>query len=245
MRALSTAELMTVWEFGMARSTAERALALLAVACTDDASSDQLAQLTVGECDQQLLTLRERTFGPQLAAVSSCPACGGALQFGINGADIGVPPASDPIETIVLEHAGYELRFRLPNSLDIMRLDPNAENQTNRQQLLRQCVLTARRAGANVSADELPPDVVAAISDRMAQADPQADVQLALACPRCEHRWNSPLDIASFFWSEINAWAMRLLNDVHVLASAYGWRETDILSMSSTRRQAYLELVCQ
>ena len=79
----------------------------------------------------------------------------------------------------------------------------------------------------------------------MAKADPQADVQFALTCPQCGHNWSSSLDVASYVWSEISARAIRLFNDVHALASAYGWRETDILSMSAARRQIYLELATQ
>ncbi len=58
----------------------------------------------------------------------------------------------------------------------------------------------------------------------MSELDPQGDVQIALSCPQCSHRWHAPLDIVSFVWSEIHAWAVRLLRDVHALASAYGWR---------------------
>jgi hypothetical protein len=53
------------------------------------------------------------------------------------------------------------------------------------------------------------------------------------------------LDIASYLWSEIHAWAGRMLRDVHALAAAYGWREADILAMSPWRRQAYLEMIRQ
>jgi len=33
------------------------------------------------------------------------------------------------------------------------------------------------------------------------------------------------------------------LSDVHTLARAYGWRERDILTLSPTRRQFYLNMV--
>jgi hypothetical protein len=49
--------------------------------------------------------------------------------------------------------------------------------------------------------------------------------------------------VVAYFWSEINAWAYRLLGEVHSLASAYGWREEDILAMSPWRRHVYLEMV--
>jgi hypothetical protein len=243
MRALSSAELLTVWELAANQPPGQRALALLA-ASADEAPPNQLAQLSIGESDARLLTLHERTFGPRLAAVSSCPACGETLEFEIGIADIRLP-SSSPNEPIEIESMNYHLRFRLPNNLDIASLDPVADNRSNRQQLLRRCLLGAQRAGVEVAADDLPRDVVTAIADRMAEADPQADVQFALACPECGHNWNTALDVASFTWSELDGRAVRLLNDVHTLASAYGWSEADILSMSPTRRQAYLELAAQ
>jgi hypothetical protein len=47
----------------------------------------------------------------------------------------------------------------------------------------------------------------------------------------------------SFFWNEIEAWACRVLHDVHTLAGAYGWSEREVLRLSPTRRQMYLEMV--
>jgi hypothetical protein len=77
----------------------------------------------------------------------------------------------------------------------------------------------------------------------MADADPQADVRLALDCPACGHNFLAAFDVAAYLWSEVNAWAYRLLGEVHSLASAYGWREEDILAMSPWRRRVYLEMV--
>jgi hypothetical protein len=34
-----------------------------------------------------------------------------------------------------------------------------------------------------------------------------------------------------------------MLVEVHKLASAYGWREADILAMSATRRSMYLNII--
>lgn len=236
---------MTVWEHGVSQRPSQRALSLLAVACADEAPPGQLARLSLGQRDERLLNLRERTFGPRLAAVSACPACSQVLEFTVNTADIRIAPASQPSETIALAYAGYELQFRLPDTLDLATMSPGADRQTNSQHLLRRCVTSARRAGAEIPAEDLPPEVVAAVSERMAEADPQADVQLDLACPQCEHRWHSPFDIVSFFWSEIHALALRLLNDVHALASAYGWSEAAILALAPARRQAYLDLIHQ
>jgi hypothetical protein len=89
----------------------------------------------------------------------------------------------------------------------------------------------------------LPEEVVAGIARSMAEADPLADIQLGLTCPACERQWHVVFDILSFLWTEIEVWAWRMLADVHTLARAYGWGEREILSLSPTRRQFYLEMV--
>ena len=85
--------------------------------------------------------------------------------------------------------------------------------------------------------------MIEAITQRMAAVDPQADIRLKVTCPACQHTWLASFDTVHFFWDEIDAWARRTLQEVHVLASAYGWSETDILKLSAWRRRAYIELV--
>ena len=38
-----------------------------------------------------------------------------------------------------------------------------------------------------------------------------------MACPACGHGWQARFDVVSFLWSEIDAWAGRMLRDVHTL----------------------------
>src|ERR1051325_7710891 len=127
MHALSSAELLTVWELAANQPPGQRTLALLA-ACADEASPNQLVQLSIGESDARLLALHERTFGQRLTAVSSCPACGETMEFEIRIADIRLPSSSQPNEPIEIESMDYRLRFRLPNNLDVASLDPAADN---------------------------------------------------------------------------------------------------------------------
>jgi hypothetical protein len=65
----------------------------------------------------------------------------------------------------------------------------------------------------------------------------------ALTCDTCGERSSSPFDIRAFFWRELAARAHHIALDVHELARAYGWRESDVLSLSPARRRRYLELV--
>ena len=109
--------------------------------------------------------------------------------------------------------------------------------------LLRRCILRAEKRGNHCEVDDLPLEICALLEDRMAEADPQGDVHLSIRCPGCDHHWPVPLDIVTYFWSEIHLAARRLLRDIHVLASAYGWRESEILMLSTRRRRIYREMV--
>lgn len=237
MRPLSAAELLAVWEKGFAAPSAERALLLLAAAYPDEAPQD-LARLSVGQRDGRLLALRATQFGQQLDCVVPCPGCREQLELSFNVAAIQATPPKQA-RTIRLRRKGYDVRFRLPNSLDLLALEPGDAAQTT---LLQRCVRSASHQGESVSAGDLPEPVVRAIVDRMAQADPQAEIQVALSCPACEHEWLSLFDIVSYLWSEINGLALRLLQEIHQLATAYGWREADILALSPWRRRVYLQM---
>jgi hypothetical protein len=214
------------------------------LACPET-SPEKLTQLSIGQRDTLLLTLREWTFGSDLNSLATCPSCGEYLELNFTVADIQVSPEVNPTQEHSLSFADYEVSFRLPNSSDLATIAGHQDTLAARQTLLEICVLVASYQGESFSIQELPSPVMEAVVEKMAQADPQADVQLALSCPGCKHQWQATFDIVSYFWSEINAWAKRILLEVHTLASAYGWGEADILAMSPRRRQLYLEMVSQ
>ncbi len=236
MRALSAAELLRVWEQGLRLLPFQRALALLSAACPDE-PADALAELSIGQRDGRLLTLRAWAFGPEVASVARCPACGAQVDLRFCVEDIRA--AEPPALAFALPLEDYTVELRLPNSRDLAAL----VDERSEQALLRRCVLGAARAGQRCDAGDLPPGVARQAVEQLALADPQADVQLALDCPVCGHPWQAPFDIVSFFWSEIDAWAGRMFREIHGLASAYGWREEEILALSPLRRRMYLEMI--
>lgn len=243
MQALTAQQLLALWESGQVRKPAQRALALLAAGCPES-SVESLAALSIGRRDAGLLRLREWAFGPQLAGTSDCPECGELLEMSFAADDIRGADESGP-EVFSLAADEYEIDFRLPNSLDLIVIEKiEAEDRdTLKEVLIERCVLDARCRGEQVQISNLPEDVIAALSQRMADVDPQSDVRLSLNCPSCSHSWTALFDIVSFFWREIDAWAKRVLQEVHILASAYGWRERDILMMNPGRRAIYLEML--
>jgi hypothetical protein len=240
--AFAASELLKVWERCRSQPPVDRALSLLTLEHSE-AEVEDLAELKIGERDARLLELREKIFGSRMAGRSDCPACGQSIEMNFTVSQIQTAPVSDVPETCAAKFGEYEINFRLPNSDDLATLVPGDDTATQRRCLFQRCILNAKCNGQPVAAGHLPEATVTALSARMSELDPRGDVQLVMSCPLCSHRWHAPLDIASFVCSEVHAWAVRLIRDVHVLASAYGWRESDILAMSPERRQDYLELI--
>ena len=77
----------------------------------------------------------------------------------------------------------------------------------------------------------------------MAKLDPLATVELEFLCPGCGAVCPAAFDIASFLWAEVDTAARSAVEDVHTLASAYGWSEEEVLALSPGRRRLYLEFV--
>ena len=244
MTLVTTAELLTAWERGLPQSGSLRLLTLLATV-HPELSEEQLLKLPIGHRDGLALRLREVLFGSQLTSLAACPVCTERLELALDVADIRVALNGPVQEPVALELEGFELEFRLPDSQDLMLIEAVSSVDEARRVLFERCLLSAYRDGQACAMDNLPEEILDKVEAAMSQADPQADVQLDLFCPACGHSWLATFDIASFLWSEINAWAQRVLNEVHLLAKAYCWREADILALSSARRRFYLELVMQ
>lgn len=238
--ALNATNLLTAWEQAVSQHPLQRAVTLLALACPQK-SVDEWARVSIGERDRQLLQLRDELFGSKFEAIATCPKCAERLELAFSTQDLLTQPAeiAKSPGPMRLKSGGYEVDYRLPTTADLLAV---ADNPTHARELLLERCLDARNDGVAVPAASLPGAVVRELGQRMADANPQAEVQILLDCPACSHNWPTVFDILSYLWGEIDDWAQRLLHDVHSLALVYGWSERDILSMSATRRRLYLEM---
>lgn len=243
MNALSASELLSAWERGLGQRPAERALTLLGASDTE--SRQALSNLCIGRRDARLLSLRERLFGPEFNCLADCPNCAERLEFAFQATDIRLSPDPPPQESLSLTVGDWQIQFRLPNSEDLLKIADGKSVMEGRALLLERCILSIVRGEQAETLANLPQQIVNAVIQKMAESDAQADMQLSLSCPSCASQWQVSFDIAGFLWSEINAWAQRMLYDIHTLARAYGWREADILALSPWRRQAYLTMIGQ
>ena len=201
-----------------------------------------MAELSIGQRDAYLLKLRELTFGSTLNCFAECPGVRSVWNSSFVHQIFDLLPASFE-KNHELEIGEALVQYRMPNSLDLAAVAECKDVETACDLLMRRCILQVIHEGAAVDWSELPALAKEKLAAHMAEQEPQADVVLNLHCPACDHQWQTVLDILSYFWAELNAEARRLLYDVHTLALVYGWNESDILSMSDTRRQYYLEMV--
>lgn len=249
MHIPSAYELLAVWERGLSLGSLQRGLLLLATLFPDQ-SDATLAQFSIGERDSHLLALREHLFGSTVASVANCPQCNEALELNFDLAAVRVPIDSPPGRgrEFALQAGDYGVRCRVPNQVDLLAIALIEDSGSARRLLVERCILAFEPSQPGDPApliEQLPDAVTAAIIEQMAHADPQSDAQIALVCPACQYGWLAPFDILAFLWTEIAAWAQRLLREVHTLASAYGWREVEILTMNAWRRQMYLQMISE
>ncbi|MBN1428166.1 MAG: phage baseplate protein [Anaerolineae bacterium] len=247
MQPLTIFDILEIWEHGTGCSPVKQALVILSHAFPQRPAAE-MVRLTIGQRDACLLQLRAMTFGPLLSGLVTCPACGERLEMAFDTSDLqatGAPFSESEISEaenieMAFAYAPYEVTYHLPTSIDLSAI---ADPASACQRLLEACVRDVHRDGVAIPVSELPADALEALAEHISQSDPLVDVTLDVTCPVCQHAWQVIFDIVTFFWAEIDAWAARLMHEVHVLASAYGWREADILHMSVWRRQRYLELI--
>ena len=241
MHALTPKQILMVWETGLEQHPVERALTILLHA-SDGESAAALAELPLGERDRRLLHVREQTFGPALDAYAECNACGERLEFGLTTDSIRFH-ADKPASSERFRVDEVELSLRPPDSNDLIALRSCSGMESARARLMDRCIVESMQEGRAIAASDLPANVVSFAAARMTELDPQVEVHIDLRCPTCEASQQILFDISAFFWSEIAACAKRLLREIHLLARAYRWRESDILAMSALRRRCYLSMM--
>jgi hypothetical protein len=235
MRALSDTDLFRVWESGHRLHPLDRALVTLGAALPGT-PYERLADWPLGRRNKALLDLRCACFGARIEAWAVCGSCGEKLAFDIDArviAGAGMQDGDDAQDTVIVNGRA----FRLPTSRDLASVAKVVGGRSAAAGILDRCRMTAD-ANAAWSDDEIEE-----IGEHMALADPLAEINLKLDCSACGGQRQESFDIVSFIWEEIEAQARQLILAVHTLASAYGWSEAEILSLSEHRRALYLDMV--
>lgn len=237
-------DLISVWQRAWSASPTEQALSLL-IATSPSESPQRLAELPIGTRDKRLIQLREQLFGEELALLVDCPQCETQVELELttNQIQFADKGQSELLHSISSE--GFVISFRVPNSLDLMAVSRSSDIDTRSKRLLQRCVESACRGEQTLKLAEIPDGRLREVIDAMDAADPQANVEIPVQCVDCKHKWCALFDIVTHLWAEIDARVRQTLNEIHLIASTYGWSESTILDLPPGRRQLYVSMVRQ
>lgn len=248
MRTPSTSDIVRLWELGNDKPEWYRGVLMLGPAFPDS-ELGQLARWSIGTRNIALFHIRRSLFGPVMTCRVTCPKCRAASEFTVTVDEICPHPSpelplspertSEDYQVVTL--GSQTIHLRRLDSADLVMAGAISASIAS-PDLLRRAIVhsTTNQHSAQVA---LPEGDYPIIADRLYEIDPQIEIDMVNTCALCRHEWNAPFDIVHYLWLEIAKLASRLLDDVHVLAREYGWREADILAMSPVRRRFYMEKV--
>lgn len=221
-------------------ASAER-LALLPVQWTTTALSrcapnlPQPETLTVGQRERLLLELRRISLGERLDCTLMCPSpgCGEKLDLELRISDLLVSSEANSSS----EYEMGRIRFRLVTGADqeaaalLALSEPDAATDL----LFERCVVASN--------GPLLPEEKEALSTRLSELDPQAEMRIDVRCAACGNTFSTLLDAASYLREELKSSLKNLYREVHTLAWHYHWSAAEILSLTVAERKRYLQLI--
>lgn len=228
MQTRSAIDLLELWEHAGSCEGWRRGLRLLEWALPGS-DPDVLADMDLGQRDWHLTRLLQSLFGPRVDARGQCVHCGAEIEVGFDLRDVqeeGPLPDAPGFRDSAGRH------FRLPCSRDLLAISRFDDADAAELTLLQRCAYEDS-AGADL----------AEVNEGLSELAATRQLRLLLDCEACGGRWTLVFDPAGFLWEELDARARQVLDDVHRLAGAYGWSESQILALTDARRAAYLERV--
>jgi hypothetical protein len=239
MAGLTCQEILGAWERCAGQTPIERGTTLLVA---DGMTREAAELLSAGEREARLIEAYARTFGERVDALVACPQCGESLEFSVDAPAL-AGDFSARAGSYRLALPNGEIEFRALDARDLRAAAEAANAEAAAALLAERAVVHLWRNGSECAARELAADERALLGERLSEIDAAADLRFDLACPACEQKWQAPFDAGAFFFSALASRARRLLRQVATLASAFGWTESEVLSLSPERRRAYIELV--
>ena len=196
------------------------------------AGGADLSALPVYDFETLLLELRALLVGEAVVAEARC-GCGERVDVRFTVRDYLAYKQPRPVTRTApagpagwLLLSGTEVVFRLPTVADQLALSGRPEPWRS---LAESCVRPAAMARR---VDGL----------LRALAPPLSDVVTG-TCPHCGRTAPFGFDVPAFVLAELRADSLHVDEDVHLLASAYGWSEEHILGLPRARRARYAEMI--
>jgi hypothetical protein len=177
-------------------------------------------RMTLGEGDRALLMICRLFTRSDIDVVAACPACSELSEATIAPECVpGVTPRS------AILGSGGGLRAPTYDDLHGLPLDRDLAIS----ELLTRCVVASPTRDPSASDFDLVDDSLVG--------------PVMLACPTCGTEFDVDLDVQTAVLQRLTRRVREMDNEVHLLASKYGWSLADIESLGDDRRRYLAELV--
>jgi hypothetical protein len=229
MAPLSAARLIALWEPSSAAPAHQRLEPLVAALSPGEA----IDRDTLGARNRRLLALHAALSDAPIEARLRCGQCGTDNSFVVPAAAILACPVPDPAARVGIRVGSRRLTFRLPCMADLRVAagDPG--------DALGLIVARCRIGGDG----PVPAAVVERLSARFEALDPAARIVVDLGCAECGAALRASVDLAEFVAAGVDRLVEQLQREIHVIASAYGWTEREILALPPSRRRRYVAMI--
>ena len=196
------------------------------------ADGEEVGDLNVAEYDRLLARVFEALYGDQVEARTHCVACSEPLEISLSLAALAAAPPDVEIALAGPDEGGvFTLpdgrRIRPPTVADLERAAHGGD------------VAALRRACVVAGDPDADPEMLDAALEAAA---PALTRDVAAICPSCAAIQDVRFDLAAFLVASLARERPFLIREMHLLARAYGWSLTEILSLSRADRRALARL---
>ena len=205
--------------------------------CVEDGDGRAVdaAGLPVGDLDLLVLARRRELRSDRFIAEGSCVHCATPVDVTFSLTAYAEhcrprrPRGAEPAEPGWWRLPAQGVTFRVPAAADALAA---AEADHPRRVLIERCVR-----------GQPSPRQAAAAERAMARLAPTLRSQVTGSCPECRREVLLDVDARELCLAELRFLAGSVHDDVHLIASAYGWPERAILDLPSPRRRRYADLI--
>ena len=225
-----------------AGSTPERITAVLSETLEklgDTAVSvSRVRDLSVGDRQYLMSQLATHIDDQLIWLTAECGQCRELFDVPMRFADLPVKPADDHYPETSVDTDQGRLQVRVPTGADQEAIAEIGDGIEALNLLLQRIVSTADPSGV-LDITRLSEAEIADIEARVEAMAPEIATHLNTRCPSCETENQLPIDLYAILQRPVGD----LYAEIHRLASAYHWSESDILELPRARRQRYLQLI--
>lgn len=233
---MQTNSILDVWDHCVGKNQTIKGASLASLAF-HDAHTSNIENWSIEKRDVALFHVRKSLFGNHFNNITNCPHCNQRVEWELDFQQLGIPSLEsvpDNVE-IPINTPDYHLRVRLPLSNDLFGKDEF--------EIIKNCILNFKEYQGEAIDKTIPKIIINQINYEFDKVCKASNITYLLSCAECSHEWQVFFDIVSYLWQEIDQWAKTFLDQIYMLAKAFGWSERDIINMSENRRHHYLNLI--